>query len=182
MTVANKDEILEKELEAARLADQLAQTTSEPEEIIGLHTAFRRIQEKIDWHNQQIDSHTEQIASHHQKIAELRNTLQTQFSGLLGKISGLIDSEQNTPKRGRPPGSGSTQKKRGPKGQGHQTTSDLIMACLQKAGKPVDTKYVTKYLHDHDRKTNPSVELNRMKKKGLITQPERGLYELAGSE
>lgn len=142
--------------------EETKEAVQEAEEVIGLRDAFNKIKDKIESYRHEIAVCEAQIASHEQQIVALQEMLKTNFGNLVGEISGTPVAKKMTKNKNK--------SLRG-------STSELIYSCLQRAGKAVDTKYVIKYLRDHGNETNPSVELNRMKKKGLISQPERGLYE-----
>lgn len=184
------------ELEEARQADSQRGASSEsqeeevpeepedePEEIVALRAAFQRVQDKIDWHTQEIEKHREEIKEHETQTEELKDMLRTKFGGLVGSIGGM--SERRGP--GRPAqGQRKPQPQQGSRartnyGDGN-STGDLIAACLKRAKKPVNTETLVAYLEQHGNNTNPSVELSRMVKKGLVERPSRGYYEWVGGE
>lgn len=166
MTAENK---AAQEIEAARLADQkFIQENAEPqevEEIVGLREAFKRIDDKIAWHKLQIESAKLEIEKNNEQITALQNMVKTKFGNLIGQLG--------NPKKAAKPGPKPRKRKTG-------STKELIMECLKRAGKAVNTSYVREFLESVGNDANPSVELNRLKQKELVTQPERGMYEWAG--
>jgi hypothetical protein len=171
------DEADQKELEMARQRDDEERAAEEkeeeePEEIVALRAAFQRVQDKIDWHTQQIELKHEEVRKHEGQIEELKDILRSKFGGLLGEIGGRARKPQQQPQ---------TSRARTSYGDG-TSTGDLIAACLRKARKPVNTESLTEYLESNGNMTNPSVELSRMVKKGLVNRPSRGFYEWVGGD
>lgn len=175
------DEVLndedKKELEEARKAiassDEKVVTEPESEEIAALRTAFQAVQDKIGWHETQIEGKQKEIHEHESHIEELRANLRSRFEGMVGNITGQKRGPGRPRKDGSAPRGGGRPRKT--YGTGN-STGDLIATFLQKAGKPVDAATLVKHLAEHNNDTNPSVELSRMVKKGLVERPTRGMY------
>lgn len=125
------------------------------EEISGLHVAIDRVLEKVKWHEQKIEEKEKEISSHRHQVEELRNSLRMHVGPLMNQ-SPTIDSEKST-------------------------FQQIIMDCLSKSTHPLNTKQIKDYLVQNRNNTNPSVELSRMVKRGLIERASRGLYQLKGN-
>lgn len=139
-------------------------TDTDESEIQGLHSAIEKVLTKIRWHEDQIEERRQDIKGHEDQIEELRVSLRKH----VGPTQTLSNHRPAPPK-------GATRKKSTDEAT---VTGDLIVDCLTKQGKPVNTKLVKDFLEKQGNHTNPSVELSRMVKRGQIERAGRGLYQL----
>ena len=128
-------------------------------EILGLHIAIEKVLTKIRWHEDQIGERRQDIKGHEDQIEELRVSLRKHVGPLMNQS---LSHRRNAP----------------PRKKSSSETGDLIVDCLHKQGKPVNTKLVREFLVKQGNSTNPSVELSRMVKRGQIERAGRGLYQL----
>lgn len=142
----------ETELEVAIIAPQKPDEDSQA--ITNLESAIEVVMTKIKWHESKIGDLAEDIRGHKTQIENLRESLR--------KIVGPVLGQSLTPR---------------PEQEDH-STGNLIMECLRKSKTPLDTKAIKAYLEDRGNETQPSVELSRMVKKGILIRSGRGSYRL----
>ena len=135
-------------------------------EILGLHNAIEKVLTKIRWHEDQIEERRQDIKGHEDQIEELRVSLRKHVGPLMNQS---LSHHRPAPPKNSP---------RKKTVASETVTSDLIVDCLTKQGKPVNTKVVKDFLEKQGNHTNPSVELSRMVKRGQIERAGRGLYQL----
>lgn len=133
---------------------------TDEQEILGLHNAIEKVLEKIKWHEEQIEARKKDINGHESQINDLRDSLRKH-------VGPLMSQTLNQPSR-------SDSRTR----EATDATRTLITDCLRKNGKPMDTKQIKDFLEKKGNPTNPSVELSRMVKTGLIERSSRGFYQL----
>lgn len=135
-----------------------------PQEIKALDAALEQVFARLQANNEKIQAKEEEIVGLRRENEELEKIVQKRFGPLLTKAM---------PKE-RKPG----RKFRGGTPSRAASTGKLIVDCLKRATQPTDTDTIKDYLSRHGNNTNPSVELSRMVKRGIVERSGRGLYTL----
>lgn len=128
--------------------------------ISDLESAIETVMTQIKSHEAKIEDLAEDIRGHKTQIENLRESLR--------KIVGPILGRSLTPKPEPTRSSSRTD----------DSTGNLIIECMRKSKSPMDTKTIKAYLENRGNKTQPSVELCRMVKRGILIRAGRGRYKL----
>lgn len=145
------------------------------EEVALLSEAVEGFRSKIRWHEGKIAEHRSEIQVHENQIVDLQQTLKGEVGSLM-TIAGISMPVPRVERKTNPPVR--TRRRNTTSG----TTSDLIMSCIKESREAVNTEHVKKYLEERGNHTNPSVELTRLVKKGMVSRPSRGMYAYVKTE
>ena len=153
----------------------------EPQEILDLNAAVQKVQDKIAWHKEQIQELYEEVKGHEDQIEELQASLRDKFGGLISSVTPKPAPRKASRKPSRNGGNkqgrhDEVNKAIARTAGGSPTTGDLIVTFLHKRSAPASTNEIKSHLESRGNSTNPSVELSRLVKKGVVYRPERGLY------
>lgn len=154
---------------------------TEPQEILDLNAAVQKVQDKIAWHKEQIQELYEEVKGHEDQIEELQASLRDKFGGLISSVTPKPAPRKASRKPSRNGGNkqgrhDEVNKAIARTAGGSPTTGDLIVTFLHKRSAPASTNEIKSHLESRGNSTNPSVELSRLVKKGVVYRPERGLY------